>query len=341
MMGQMSSKNEIDINYQGNRDIMDQNILGSRSLLPSASNALRRVDRLRINLLEFARQSSSFRNFPTETNNIKNRRKIGTTRRINDDPVDIYDADICCPYKFKLIKNSTLPSQSIMEEHAWNQNDRSLNIFVKEDDPLTFHRHPVAQSTDCIRGKVGYNSGFHVWKIIWPLRQRGTHAVIGVATSEAKLHAIGYTSLIGSTKDSYGWDIVKLKCSHDGIKKSQWNYPNEEWENFDATRESFSAPESIYCILDMDEGYMAYATDDEYLGVAFRNLKGKTLFPIVSAVWGHCEITMKYMGGIPPEAPTLLSTSRKAIRKHFGRKNMHRIPDLNLPSSCIDYLMYK
>ena len=32
--------------------------------------------------------------------------------------------------------------------------DRSLNIFVKDEDKLTFHRHPVAQSTDCIRSKV-------------------------------------------------------------------------------------------------------------------------------------------------------------------------------------------
>lgn len=48
----------------------------------------------------------------------------------------------------------------------------------------------------------------------------------------------------------------------------------------------------------MDEGFMAFATDQEYLGVAFRNLKGKTLYPIVSAVWGHCEITMKYLGGL-------------------------------------------
>lgn len=48
----------------------------------------------------------------------------------------------------------------------------------------------------------------------------------------------------------------------------------------------------------MDEGYMAYATDDEFLGVAFRGLKGKKLYPIVSAVWGHCEVTMKYMGSL-------------------------------------------
>ncbi|PIO74351.1 SOCS box [Teladorsagia circumcincta] len=53
----------------------------------------------------------------------------------------------------------------------------------------------------------------------------------------------------------------------------------------------------------MDDGYMAFATDQHYLGVAFRNLQGKTLYPIVSAVWGHCEITMKYLGGIERKRP--------------------------------------
>lgn len=47
----------------------------------------------------------------------------------------------------------------------------------------------------------------------------------------------------------------------------------------------------------MDEGYMAFAST-EYLGIAFRGLKGKTLYPVVSAVWGHCEVTMRYLGGL-------------------------------------------
>ena len=51
-------------------------------------------------------------------------------------------------------------------------------------------------------------------------------------------------------------------------------------------------------VLDMDEGTLAFVVDGQYLGVAFRGMKGKKLFPIVSAVWGHCEITMKYIGGL-------------------------------------------
>jgi hypothetical protein len=54
-------------------------------------------------------------------------------------------------------------------------------------------RHPVAQSTDSIRGKMAYTEGLHIWEIHWPLRQRGTHAVVGVATKEAPLHSPGKT----------------------------------------------------------------------------------------------------------------------------------------------------
>lgn len=51
-------------------------------------------------------------------------------------------------------------------------------------------------------------------------------------------------------------------------------------------------------VLDMDEGTLAFVVDGQYLGVAFKGLKGRKLHPIVSAVWGHCEITMKYIGGL-------------------------------------------
>ena len=61
---------------------------------------------------------------------------------------------------------------------------------------------------------------------------------------------------------------------------------------------SFQAPEKIYCILDMDEGKMSFATDSLFLGTAFCGLKGKKLYPAISAVWGHCEVTIRYIGGL-------------------------------------------
>ena len=43
---------------------------------------------------------------------------------------------------------------------------------------------------------------------------------------------------------------------------------------------------------------MGFVVDNQYLGPAFRGLRGKKLHLMVSAVWGHCEITMKYIGGM-------------------------------------------
>ena len=48
----------------------------------------------------------------------------------------------------------------------------------------------------------------------------------------------------------------------------------------------------------MNEGTLGFVVDNHYLGPAVRGLRGKKLFVIVSCVWGHCEISMKYLGGL-------------------------------------------
>ncbi|XP_048861329.1 LOW QUALITY PROTEIN: SPRY domain-containing SOCS box protein 4-like [Brienomyrus brachyistius] len=195
---------------------------------------------------------------------------------------------------------------AVQLQHAWNPDDRSLNIFVKEDDRLTFHRHPVAQSTDCIRGRVGHVRGLHAWRIQWPARQRGTHAVVGVSTVAAPLHSVGYTALVGSDAESWGWDLGRNKLYHDS--KNHGPAGAASYPAFLQPEETFVLPESLLVVLDMDEGTLSFMVDGQYLGVAFRGLKGKKLYPIVSAVWGHCEITMGYINGLdrkcnPPPSP--------------------------------------
>lgn len=221
-------------------------------------------------------------------------------------------------------------------KHAWNAEDRSLNIFVKEDDKMTFHRHPVAQSTDCIRGRVGYTRGLHVWEIHWSTRQRGTHAVVGVATDEAPLHSQGYQSLVGSNDQSWGWDLGRNKLYHNAKQgNSGITYPS--LLNND---ETFVVPDKFFVVLDMDEGTLAFVVEGQYLGVAFRGLKGKKLYPIVSAVWGHCEITIRYIGGLDPEPLPLMDLCRRVIRQAVGKPRLSRIEELNLPPSITQYLLY-
>ncbi|KAF9799515.1 hypothetical protein SFRURICE_018702 [Spodoptera frugiperda] len=224
-------------------------------------------------------------------------------------------------------------------KHAWNPDDRSLNIFVKEEDALTFHRHPVAQSTDCIRGRVGYSRGLHCWEVVWPARQRGTHAVVGVATAHAPLHSVGYQSLVGATDQSWGWDLGRNKIYHNvkGTVGSGTTYPALLRPD-----EQFLVPDRLLVVLDMDEGTLAFCADGRYLGVAARGLRGKTLYPIVSAVWGHAEITMKYIGGLDPEPLPLMELCRRVIRQRVGRARLRVVASrLALPPALTAYLLYR
>lgn len=71
-------------------------------------------------------------------------------------------ADFARPARLDVLLDMPACARDAQLRHSWNAEDRSLNIFVKEDDKLTFHRHPVAQSTDCIRGRVGFTKGKHI-----------------------------------------------------------------------------------------------------------------------------------------------------------------------------------
>ncbi|KAK9296356.1 hypothetical protein QLX08_009610 [Tetragonisca angustula] len=241
------------------------------------------------------------------------------------------------PPRLDVLLDMPPASRETQIHHSWNANDRSLNIFVKDDDKLTFHRHPVAQSTDCIRGRVGYTKGMHVWELFWSTRQRGTHAVVGVATAEAPLHSVGYQSLVGNNEQSWGWDLGRNKLLHDSKNNTGITYPALLKPD-----ETFIVPDKFLVVLDMDEGTLAFVVDGQYLGVAFKGLKGKKLHPIVSAVWGHCEITMKYIGGLDPEPLPLMDLCRRVIRKRIGKDKIEeKVNALSLPLAVKTYLLYR
>ena len=112
----------------------------------------------------------------------------------------------------------------------------------------------------------------------------------------------------------------------------------------------------------MDEGTLSFVVENQFLGVAHRGLKGKKVYPIVSAVWGHCEITLKYLGGLdrkcqifffhtdifancaPAAEPLpLMDLCRRVIRQQVGRASIERgrLEDLSVPKAIRDYLQYK
>lgn len=79
---------------------------------------------------------------------------------------------------------------------SFSPQNSSKNGYIKLNG-FSWHRNPVAQSTDGVRGKLGFQEGRHAWELCWegPL---GTVAMVGVATENAPLQAPGYIPLLGN-----------------------------------------------------------------------------------------------------------------------------------------------
>ncbi|KAM9229722.1 SPRY domain-containing SOCS box protein 2 isoform 1-T2 [Dugong dugon] len=242
--------------------------------------------------------------------------------------------DLSCPEGLEELLSAPPPDLGAQRRHGWNPKDCSENIEVKEGG-LCFERRPVAQSTDGARGKRGYSRGLHAWEISWPPEQRGTHAVVGVATALAPLQADHYAALLGSNSESWGWDIGRGKLYHQNKGPGAPQYPAGP------QGEQLEVPERLLVVLDMEEGTLGYAIGGTYLGPAFHGLKGRTLYPAVSAVWGQCQVRIHYLGERRAEPHSLLHLSRLCVRHALGDTRLGQVSALPLPPAMKRYLLYQ
>ena len=252
------------------------------------------------------------------------------------------------PQKVAALLTSPPVSRTEAEAHAWNPDDRSANVELKVDDLFTMRRRPVAQSTDCVRGKTGYSSGSHLFRITWPTRQRGTHAMVGVGTLMAEVQAEGYKGLLGDTANSWGWDLGRKQALHAGQHSAGGSLFPLSLEH----HHQWTIPDEFHMILDMDAGTLAWFADNQYLGVSHRNIQGE-VFPMVSTVWGHCEVSLVYLGSsssslvlplktlakveVLKALDNLAPSSSKQVSEQLVAKLDHH-PDLELPITLKHFL---
>lgn len=98
-------------------------------------------------------------------------------------------------------------------------------------------------------------------------------------------------------------------------------------------------PERLLLVLDMEEGTLGYAIGSTYLGTAFRGLKGRTLYPAVSAVWGQCQVRIHYLGERRGEAwgrcgENFLSLVAAVWDGNSSDKSQGDAPSSSLPLAC-------
>ncbi|XP_023340334.1 SPRY domain-containing SOCS box protein 4 [Eurytemora carolleeae] len=225
---------------------------------------------------------------------IKKRKKKSVKAKQSRSTPEIEDVKIGeeLPEKYRNILNEPPVVPQVQTSNGWNPLDKSQNLTMKTNEHLTVRRQPVTQSTDGIRGKTGVARGTTIYEISWPIRMRGTHAAVGVATRTAPIHVHGYKSLIGDNGSSWGWDIGSKESIHNGEKT---NYPPTVRNHYEWT-----VPAVFYMIIDMDEGTLSFSDGTRWFGIAHHGLQGSTVYPAISTVWGHAEISICYIGSSQP-----------------------------------------
>jgi F-box protein 45 len=123
---------------------------------------------------------------------------------------------------------------------------------------------------------------------VWWEGPLGTVAVVGIATRDAPLQSPGYVALLGSNSDSWGWNLVDNHLLHNGECLGSFPYQNNA--------PKYHTGEKLRVILDCDLHTLCFERDYEFLGVAFRGLPKKPLYPAISAVYGNTEASMVYLG---------------------------------------------
>jgi hypothetical protein len=66
-----------------------------------------------------------------------------------------------------------------------------IDLLIVYALPVQVRRKDAPNRTDMVRATHGYKMGVHVWEITWPRASRGTHAVIGMASTRAPLTCSG------------------------------------------------------------------------------------------------------------------------------------------------------
>ena len=61
-------------------------------------------------------------------------------RSIRDGPQLACQLSMDMPARLEILMDAPAPTYEVQADHAWNSDDRSLNIIIKEKDIFTFHR---------------------------------------------------------------------------------------------------------------------------------------------------------------------------------------------------------
>lgn len=178
----------------------------------------------------------------------------------------------CDCFKCGKEKHCTCGEDDTYFDWVWDNETKSFASFLKPDSREVLFHVDYSCGTAAVRGTIPMVEDQYYWEIKMTTPVYGTDMMVGVGTEDLDLNKYKhkFCSLIG--RDGDGWGLSYTgEVQHKG---QRFGF---------STKGVFGQGTIIGLHLDMWKGTLAFYKNRKPLGIAYRGLQGKTLFPVVSS----------------------------------------------------------
>ncbi|CAE1329768.1 SPSB3 [Acanthosepion pharaonis] len=153
---------------------------------------------------------------------------------------------------------------------VWDEDSKSSACHLKQDHREVMFHMDYSCGTAAVRGTVPMKENQHYWEVKMTSTVYGTDMMVGVSTMNIDLNKYrhAFCSLLGRDEDS--WGLSYTGVTHHKARKELYT-------------SKFGQGDIIGVHLDMWLGTMSYYKNRRPLGIAYRGLQGKSLYPVVSS----------------------------------------------------------
>ncbi|KAK3090883.1 hypothetical protein FSP39_015464, partial [Pinctada imbricata] len=206
-------------------------------------------------------------------------------------------------------------------EWVWDEASKSAASFIKEDMRGVMFHIDYSCGTAAVRGTMPMKSDQYFWEIKMTTPVYGTDMMVGVCTADLDLNKCrhGFCSMLGQGSDSWGLSYTGI------IQHKQLKQPYTA---------KFGQGSIIGVHLDMWLGNLSFYLNHRPIGIAFRGLQGKTLFPVVSSTAARSGMKVICNSSFPTSLQFMCCQMlRKCIPRHLDVLKV-----VSLPPGLRDFL---
>ncbi|XP_022916517.1 SPRY domain-containing SOCS box protein 3 [Onthophagus taurus] len=222
------------------------------------------------------------------------------------------DWESFCAFYPDDLRNGKLPCTcgETNQTYNWNWEPQRTGTHVLSNGNREVVFHPVySPGTAAVRGnKILEKNMHHYWEIKILTKLYGTDVMIGVGTPDVSLEERQYKF-----------------CSMLGCEDQSWGYSYRGSLQHNKLTREYGPPFGIGTIigihLDMYSGTLEYYMNRKPLGIAFRGLKNKDLYPMVCSTAAQSSIRLISAFSFPDSLEmTCLKviSSRATLKKQFN-----------------------